>query len=129
MNETTTKHNDNSTVSSRRAFRVHANGAVELCVMNKHGVTGWDSSIGSMWVSSNGSRTQFIPDICYSCQNHDYGESGEYGGKLSPDYCMANVWWPTKKGTCGKYDGYRYKWNAVLSVWLDMGVSSKVDNA
>lgn len=74
-----------------------------ITVTNKHGVQGVKESIGNHFISSNGSTSMFVPLICTNCDNYDPGEYGDYGSKLSPPYCEANVWFPTRTGTCGKY--------------------------
>jgi hypothetical protein len=44
-----------------------------------------------------------IPVICSTCKNLD-SEIGEYGTILCDFYCIRNLHFPTKKGTCKLYD-------------------------
>jgi hypothetical protein len=44
-----------------------------------------------------------IPVICSKCRNLDY-ETGEFGTLLCPAYCIKNIFMPTKKGTCKKFE-------------------------
>ena len=48
-----------------------------------------------------------IPKICSLCKHHEY-EIGEMGTVLCGSYCAANLWFPTKKGTCKKFIPYRH---------------------
>lgn len=89
-----------------QAFEVNKQGTARIVPVNDNGVIGRNTNIGSHFVASDGKRTMFVPMICFSCRNYDPGEYGDYGSKLSPAYCEANVWWPTRKGTCKKYRGY-----------------------
>lgn len=96
-----------------RAFRVDRQGTAEQIPVNRHGVllvmAGKDA----------------VPIICVSCTNYDPGEF-EDGYRLTGPWCNANVWFPTRRGTCGKYQGWRYVWNATLGVWLDRTVQTDV---
>lgn len=83
---------------------------------NRHGVAGYFDSTGAHYGRRNSEtgriethRPVFVPKICTSCPNFDEGEYGDYGSKLSPPYCTANVWFPTSTGRCkrGERDGAR----------------------
>ena len=50
-----------------------------------------------------------IPKICRSCRHFD-SDYDEYMG-ISSWFCNKNVWWPTKKGTCKKWEGWKRKEN------------------
>lgn len=77
--------------------------------VNENGVVCRRSYTGAHYQVTGKDHSQLIPVLCFSCNNFEVGEYGDMGSKLSPDYCLANVWWPTKQGTCKKYKG-QYLW-------------------
>lgn len=80
--------------------------------VNQHGIEGEYYGIGSYFYrvtrhadgtvekGAPGHGSIFVPNVCLDCPLLDGGEFGDYGSQLSPPYCMANVWFPTRKGTC-----------------------------
>lgn len=78
-------------------------------MLNKHSVLVTSLPVGVHFRITDkegkdtGKRSIDIPNVCLSCANFEHGELGDYGSVLSPPYCAANVWWPTRKGTCGKW--------------------------
>jgi len=47
------------------------------------------------------------PAVCRSCKylDSDYDEYRDVTGW----FCNKNVWWPTKKGTCKKWEEWKQK--------------------
>jgi hypothetical protein len=86
-------------------------------VINKHGVLCSVSNSGfyghyeeDLWDGKKRFVSNvpiLIPQCCIECCNFDNGEFGDYGERLSPPYCMRNIWFPIRKGYC-KY------WNIGL---------------
>lgn len=72
---------------------------------NKHGVEVIEYTTGhyghydkdGKWRDNN---PIMIPLCCTQCFNFDPGEVGDYGERLTPPWCLKNVFFPTKKGTC-----------------------------
>jgi hypothetical protein len=61
-------------------------------VKNEYGVEGeYDGDI-------------FIPQICTSCQHYSGPEYGDYGTQYSWPYCMLGLFFPTRRGTCKRYE-------------------------
>lgn len=89
-------------------------------VINEHGVWGYWSHCGTMFgrsveqpdgtVRFQAALPLFVPKVCVECPEFDYGEYGDYGNLLSGPYCEANIWFPTRKGTCkrGERHAARY---------------------
>jgi len=69
---------------------------------NKHGVEGEE-----VWDIYCSPPLLFIPNICCKCTNFDTEWSEVSMGETH--YCEKNIWFPSKKGTCKKYNGYLSK--------------------
>jgi hypothetical protein len=55
-------------------------------------------------INKNGVRvsSQGIPACCLNCHHYEY-EWSEWGHETYR-YCVKNIWFPTKKGTCKKQE-------------------------
>jgi hypothetical protein len=79
-------------------------------IVNKHGIRGYMSSIGTCFHRRKPDGTYevdaplFVPLCCVDCPFFDHGEFGDYGQLLSGPYCTSNLWFPTKKGSCKTKD-------------------------
>lgn len=64
---------------------------IEDRLVNKHGVVG---------CLTGNSPEVFVPEVCYSCSYFD-GDCWNDGHEIT-SWCMKNILFPTKKGTCKK---------------------------
>lgn len=72
---------------------------------NENGITGKIMSTGCHFCGLVDGRyvnnaPVFVPDCCLNCLHFEEGEYGDYGSRLSPPYCLKNIWLPVRKGTC-----------------------------
>jgi hypothetical protein len=76
---------------------------------NKHGVEGYWADSGRFGhLDADGAWQShipmFVPRCCAECFHLDAGEFGDFGERLAGPYCLLNVWFPTRAGTCAKQE-------------------------